>query len=286
MLRNAALSFFVGFSLSTTTTTNTLSFALRYIHTRTARNTTSVAQARRRNIDDRSFEEVIFFYLHCVRIHETVLHCVSRDVQKYWGAGVEYVIGVDEAGRGPIAGPVVAAACAIPQSVFIEGVRDSKQLTPQSRDKLFAALTSSPLVHWAYCAIEIYEREPNMNILEATMHAMKESVSALISQSELPLDRCYALVDGGQSTRLCVPSHAVVGGDRVIYPIAAASILAKVTRDRIMLRFHEQWPYYGFDANKGYPSKNHLSAIAVRGPCPIHRLSFSPLKHMRIQPPQ
>jgi ribonuclease HII len=192
--------------------------------------------------------------------------------------GVADVAGVDEAGRGPLAGPVVAAALVLP-SAWIEGglpaalmgLNDSKQLTAAQREAFFTALQASEGIRFgiAQVAAEVIDR---INILQATHRAMNDALAQLRPPPP------HALVDGTRVKSLQFPQTAIVKGDARSYSIAAASVLAKVTRDRLMVAYDQQWPQYGFAAHKGYGTPEHLAAIARHGPCPIHRRSFAPLK--------
>jgi ribonuclease HII len=195
-----------------------------------------------------------------------------------WTQGMTRIAGVDEAGRGPLAGPVVAAAAILPAKWAesglpseLEGLNDSKQLTAAQREKYFAFLTACPEVQFAIAQVGA-EQIDAINILRATHRAMNNALAQLQSAPE------HALVDGRPVKTMTVPQTAIVRGDARSYSIAAASVLAKVTRDRLMLEFDRQWPKYGFAEHKGYGTAQHLEAIAAHGPCPIHRRSFAPLK--------
>jgi len=195
-----------------------------------------------------------------------------------WNRGATRVAGVDEAGRGPLAGPVVAAAAILPARWAasglpheLEGLNDSKQLTRLQREHFFAFLTTCAEVEFAVAEIESV-RIDEINILRATHRAMNDALAQLRPAPQ------HALVDGRPVKTLRVPQTAIVKGDARSYSIAAASVLAKVTRDRLMLEFDRRWPVYGFAAHKGYGTAQHLAALATHGPCPIHRRSFAPLK--------
>jgi ribonuclease HII len=195
-----------------------------------------------------------------------------------WNRGTTRVAGVDEAGRGPLAGPVVAAAAILPAKwaasglpVELEGLNDSKQLTKTQREKFFALLTSCGQVEFAIAQMDAALID-EINILQATHRAMNDALAKLNPQPQ------HALVDGRPVKTMRVPQTAIVKGDARSYSIAAASVLAKVTRDRLMLDFDRQWPKYGFAEHKGYGTARHLAAISAHGPCPIHRRSFAPLK--------
>jgi ribonuclease HII len=195
-----------------------------------------------------------------------------------WQAGLTRVAGVDEAGRGPLAGPVVAAAAILPSRwaemglpAELAGLNDSKQLTEAQREKYFAFLTRCAEIEFAIAQVEAGVID-EINILQATHRAMNDALAKL---NPLPP---HALVDGRPVKTLRVPQTAIVKGDARSFSIAAASVLAKVTRDRQMLEYHVRFPEYGFDEHKGYGTAKHLAAIAKHGACAIHRRSFAPLK--------
>ena len=198
--------------------------------------------------------------------------------QPLWTAGVHRVAGVDEAGRGPLAGPVVAAAAILPPRwaqtglpAALAGLNDSKQLTEAQREKYFIFLTACAEIEFGIALVDAGVID-EINILQATHRAMNLALAQL-----RPLPP-HALVDGRPVKTLRVPQTAIVKGDARSYSIAAASVLAKVTRDRLMLEYHAQFPAYGFDEHKGYGTAKHLAAIAKHGACPIHRKTFAPLK--------
>ena len=199
-----------------------------------------------------------------------------------WIQGVTRVAGVDEAGRGPLAGPVVAAAAILPSKWAetglppeLEGLNDSKQLTPAQREKFFTFLTACPEVQFAIAQVGAGQIDA-INILRATHRAMNDALAQLQPAPE------HVLVDGRPVKTMAVPQTAIVQGDARSYSIAAASVLAKVTRDRLMLVFDQQWPKYGFAEHKGYGTEQHLAAIIAHGPCPIHRRSFAPLRPAQL----
>ena len=184
--------------------------------------------------------------------------------------GIFLVAGVDEAGRGPLAGPVVAAAVILPEEAAPDGLDDSKRLSAARRAKFHAMLTNHPGIIWAVgeaCVEEI----DRINILRATHLAMARAIAGL---SRMP---GHALVDGLPVQGLPVSHTALVGGDGTSMSIAAASIIAKVTRDRAMLALDEHYPRYGFARHKGYGVPEHLEALRKHGPCPAHRRSFAPV---------
>ena len=195
-----------------------------------------------------------------------------------WQKNVARIAGVDEAGRGPLAGPVVAAAAILPSRwaetglpAGLAGLNDSKQLTAAQREKYFQFITGCEEIEFAIAQVDAAAID-EINILQATHHAMNDALAQLNPQPQ------HALVDGRPGKTMRVPQTALVKGDARSYSIAAASVLAKVTRDRLMLGFHAQFPEYGFAEHKGYGTAKHLAAIAQFGACPIHRKSFAPLK--------
>jgi ribonuclease HII len=185
--------------------------------------------------------------------------------------GFYHIAGVDEAGRGPLAGPVVAAACILPESALIEGIDDSKKLPPSERFRIFQQIVSTADVEYGVGIVDALIID-QVNILQATFQAMIIAISRLNRQPD------YLLIDGNRMPATPIPGHAIIKGDSLSQSIAAASIIAKETRDQIMRAFHEQWPQYHFSAHKGYATQEHLLAIQKYGPCPIHRMSFDPLK--------
>ncbi|PMS23731.1 ribonuclease HII [Trinickia dabaoshanensis] len=183
---------------------------------------------------------------------------------------LDIVCGVDEAGRGPLAGPVVAAAVILDPKRRIRGLDDSKALSAKKREALYEKIVERSL---SYCvASASVEEIDRLNILHATMLAMKRAVEGL------SLTPTLARIDGNRCPELSVRSEAVIGGDALVPAISAASILAKVTRDRMLLELHAQFPAYGFDAHAGYGTPQHLAALAEHGPCEHHRRSFAPVR--------
>lgn len=189
-----------------------------------------------------------------------------------WDQGYQSLTGIDEAGRGPLAGPVVAACIYIPKGLWIEGVYDSKKLSEKQRNTLFDILTSHSDISYGLGIVNAQVID-EINILQATFQAMREAYSQLPQQSD------FVLIDG-VSLKLDVPSLKLIKGDSRSFLVAAASILAKVTRDRLMLKYHEKWPEYGFDRHKGYGTQKHRDVLKEIGPCPIHRLTFEPIKSL------
>lgn len=187
--------------------------------------------------------------------------------------GYQVIAGVDEAGRGPLAGPVVAAACVFSRGLVIEGIDDSKKLTPKEREELYQVLVNHPEIDFALGIVE-HSQIDAINILQASLEAMA------IAVKNLALEPDFLLVDGNQRPPTEVALKTVIKGDSLSQSIAAASILAKHSRDQMMLQFHQEWPQYGFDKHKGYATRTHLQAIQEHGPCPIHRKSFEPIKSL------
>lgn len=190
-------------------------------------------------------------------------------------AGHKIIAGVDEVGRGPIAGPVTAAAAILTPGDIPEGLNDSKKLTPKRRDAAFEAIMARAMVGIAHCSVEEIDHH---NILRAAHIAMLRAVEAL------PVTPDYLLIDGNLIPNGCpIPSQAVIKGDGKSLSIAAASIAAKVTRDRIMVDLAQQHPGYGWETNAGYPSKSHISALQDLGVTPHHRRSFKPVHNILYQ---
>lgn len=180
--------------------------------------------------------------------------------------GYKSICGIDEAGRGPLCGPVVAAACILPLGLEIPGLNDSKKLTEKKRDALFDIICENAV---SYCIASASVEEINeLNILEADMLAMRRAVEGL----SVPAD--FAIIDGNVTRGFDVPSKAIVHGDAISQSIAAASILAKVTRDRMCIELDRQYPQYGIAKHKGYGTKAHMEALRKFGPAPIYRTKF------------
>ena len=183
-----------------------------------------------------------------------------------YNAGFQAVCGIDEAGRGPLSGCVVAAACILPLDCHIEGLNDSKKLSPKKREALFDEIRACAI---AYSIAEASPAEiDEINILNATMLAMRRAVEGL------PVPADFALIDGNTSRGFSIPTQTVIKGDSVSASIAAASILAKVTRDRMCLEDDKKYPAYQFAKHKGYSTALHMQILREIGPCPIHRRSF------------
>jgi len=178
--------------------------------------------------------------------------------------------GVDEAGRGPLAGNVVASAVILGEGHDIQGLADSKKLTPRRREQLELEIKSSSKA-WSVVSVSAQEID-NINILQATMLAMKQAVE------RLPVPPDHVFIDGNRCPSITYPATAIIKGDSRVAEISAASILAKVERDRQMQDLHLEYPCYGFDKHKGYPTKLHLQALKDHGLCPEHRRSYKPVK--------
>lgn len=193
-----------------------------------------------------------------------------------WGQGLDLVCGVDEVGRGPLAGPVVASAVVFPKEVSLSGVKDSKKLTPEKREELFELIHENALdVGIGIVNEKIIDQ---MNILNASLLAMQKAIKKLKRKPDV------VLIDGNQKIpHLPIPQIAVVKGDSLSLSIAAASIIAKVTRDRLMDKCHKKFPHFCFDENRGYSSKSHLEALKNFGPCEIHRKSFKTVKLLKFK---
>jgi ribonuclease HII len=198
---------------------------------------------------------------------------MSLSEERLRAEGFVRIAGLDEAGRGPLAGPVVAAACILPSGTFFPQLNDSKKLTPKQRETLYAEITSCSKLLYGIGIID-EKTIDSVNILQATFLAMRKAVEALSIKPD------YILIDGNQVPPFDIPSESIVQGDGLSISIAAASILAKVTRDKIMMELDEKYPKYGFKQHKGYGTGQHLEAIQAYGPCPIHRKSFDPIKSM------
>ncbi len=184
--------------------------------------------------------------------------------------GPGLLAGVDEAGRGPLAGPVVAAAVMLDELQPIKGLADSKTLSPRRREQLYDEIRARAL---CCCVAEASAQEiDTLNILQATLLSMRRAVEGL------RLAPHFVLVDGNRLPVLKMPAQAIVKGDAKVQAIAAASVLAKVHRDRLCVELHERYPQYGFAAHKGYPTAEHLQALRMHGACPEHRRSFAPVR--------
>ncbi|MEX0962232.1 MAG: ribonuclease HII [Simkaniaceae bacterium] len=191
--------------------------------------------------------------------------------QRYWSQGLEVVAGLDEAGRGPLAGPVVAAAVVLPRDKSYPFIDDSKALTPKKREEAYQRLIQDKSVYYGV-GIVMHNVIDRINILQATFEAFKLAID------HLTLNPNALLFDGPYFPELPLPQEGIVKGDRESLSIAAASIIAKVVRDEMMREYHNKWPEFDFATHKGYATKAHLEAIRTYGASPIHRMSFEPLK--------
>ncbi|MDB6022882.1 MAG: Ribonuclease [Pedosphaera sp.] len=203
--------------------------------------------------------------------------------RELWEQGLTLVAGVDEAGCGPLAGPVVAGAVVFPHSWLetglhskLRGLNDSKQLTEEQREKYFDIITSHPEIGRAVSIVDV-EMIDRINIRQAAWRGMNLALDQLAPKPQ------HVLVDGMRIKWLPYPHTALVQGDGRSYSIAAASVLAKVTRDRLMREYDRQYPGYGFAEHKGYATPQHYAAISERGPCPIHRRSFAPFRQVEVE---
>jgi ribonuclease HII len=199
-----------------------------------------------------------------------------KEEKKLWKKGFKVVVGLDEAGRGPLAGPVVAAAVSlIPHSKFkIPKIRDSKKLSPQKREELYRWITQSPFVEWGIGKVseKVIDR---INIFEATKLAMKKATFNLERKLKRKAD--FLILEGNFKIDLPIPQKSIIKGDEKVLSCAMASIIAKVTRDKIMEKYAKKFPEYGFEKHKGYGTRLHLKMLKKYGPCPIHRRSFLPV---------
>jgi ribonuclease HII len=198
------------------------------------------------------------------------MRCTLKHENALRKTGLQFIAGIDEAGRGPLAGPVVAAAVILPGGFRHSLIDDSKKLRAEQREEAYAALTRRADVCWAVAVVG-HDEIDRFNILRASHEAMRRAVRALATPPE------HALIDGLPVRPFPIPHTAIIKGDGQCKSIAAASIMAKVTRDRIMLRLDAEYPGYGFARHKGYATDLHLERLKLHGPCPIHRKTFLPV---------
>ncbi len=194
--------------------------------------------------------------------------------QRARSQGYKSIAGIDEAGRGPLAGPVVAAACIFPENFYLPGINDSKKLTAEERERLYHLIMENPEILSGVGIVDALMID-QINILQATFQAMAAAILQLKQKPD------YILFDGNQfpkSLQLEIFCEGIVEGDSLSQSVMAAGILAKVTRDKMMLEYHKTWPGYGFDEHKGYGTQKHLENLKALGPCPIHRRSYEPVK--------
>lgn len=203
------------------------------------------------------------------------MRCSLRHERALQKAGVELIAGIDEAGRGPLAGPVVAAAVILPCKFRHKVLTDSKQLSAATRAAIYEEFMSLTGLVWSVCVVD-HEEIDRINILRATHQAMRRAVAALSVQPQ------HVLIDGLPVRPFPIPQTALVGGDGASFSIAAASIIAKVTRDRIMVEMDALYPGYNFSQHKGYGTAEHLDILRANGPCPIHRRSFLPVREAQL----
>ncbi|OGC07382.1 ribonuclease HII [candidate division WOR-1 bacterium RIFOXYA2_FULL_36_21] len=196
----------------------------------------------------------------------------AREESFFRKKGLDFIAGVDEAGRGPLAGPVVAAAVILPKQYKIKGLDDSKKLSEKERERLFYIIQKKAVD----IGIGIVDQKTidKVNILQATLMAMKIAIESLSPRPDI------VLIDGKQKTRTIIPQKCIIRGDGKCNCISAASIIAKVTRDKIMADMDKLYPLYGFKEHKGYGTKKHINKILTLGPCEIHRQSFDPIKSL------
>jgi ribonuclease HII len=198
------------------------------------------------------------------------MRCGFRYEKKLRAIGVARIAGIDEVGRGALAGPVVAGAVILPEKFRRRKLNDSKQLAPELRQEIYHDLVGNASIVWAVGIVDSLEID-RINILRATHQAMRAAIAALIAQPE------HVLIDGLPVFPFPLPQTAIIDGDCLSVSIAAASVIAKVTRDRIMRDFCEKFPEYCFSQHKGYGTPLHLTKLHEHGPCPIHRRSFEPV---------
>ena len=195
---------------------------------------------------------------------------LQYETRLHQSGAAKIIAGIDEAGRGPLAGPVVAAAVILPEGYAHRWLNDSKQLSPSRRQSIYRELTGDSSVSWAVASLDAADVD-RLNILRATYEAMRRAFGALSRRPD------HALIDGRPVHPFPVPHTAIVDGDAISLSIAAASVIAKVTRDRLMDEIDVRYPAYGFSRHKGYATSHHLAILARDGPCPIHRYSFRPV---------
>ena len=209
-------------------------------------------------------------------INNTLIHSMIQEEKRLWTKGYKYVAGIDEAGRGPLAGPVVASAVFIPQEWFkeakkIRNIRDSKQLSEKKREEVFKEMMKNKNIKWGIGIIseKIIDR---INILEATKLAMIDAIKDLEKKNNIKAD--YAVIDGKMKLDISIDQGSIIKGDDKVFSISAASIIAKVTRDEIMIKYDKKYPDYNFKKHKGYGTKEHIDNLKKHGKCSIHRKTF------------
>ena len=202
-----------------------------------------------------------------------------QEEKKLWGKGYKYIAGIDEAGRGPLAGPVVSAAVLVFKKDFtevrkIKSVKDSKKLTEKKREEVFPLLTDNSKLKWGIGIVseKVIDR---INILEATKLSMIKAIKDLEKRNKIKVD--YIILDGKMKLNVSINQESIIKADDKVFSVSAASIIAKVTRDRIMRKYDQQYPQYDIKKHKGYGTKEHLRSIKKNGPCKIHRMTFAPI---------
>ena len=198
---------------------------------------------------------------------------MSRWEKSYWEENISLVAGVDEAGRGPLAGPVVAAACILKPGIYIPNLNDSKKLSESQRKEIFQLITTHPEIIFGIGITSASEID-QVNILQATFLSMQRAVNNLSIQPQV------LLIDGNRAPKMALPMKTIVKGDALSISIAAASIIAKVTRDALLDNLDDKYPQYGFKNHKGYGTKEHLNTLTQFGPCEEHRKTFAPIKNI------
>ena len=197
------------------------------------------------------------------------------EFERKYGADFHCICGIDEAGRGPFAGPVVAGAVVLPESLLIEGLNDSKKVSPKKRKELYEEIKEKAISYGI--GMSSPGRIDEINILQATMEGMCQAVQQLSQPAD------YVLIDAVKLKNLPLPQLSLIKGDAKSASIAAASIIAKVTRDRLMEEYDRQYPEYGFGSHKGYGTAEHIAAVEKYGPCPIHRMTFEPIRTIKAK---
>lgn len=198
-----------------------------------------------------------------------------NEEKKLWRKGYKRVAGLDEAGRGPLAGPVVAAVVVIKPIILVilKGVKDSKKLSSEKREKLYKLITRNQNLEWGIGLVS-EKKIDKINIKNAAELAMEKAIASLRRKPD------FLIFDKGVNLKLGISKKSILNADEKVFSCAAASILAKVRRDRIMMRYHKKYPCYGFDKHKGYPTKLHRKMLKKFGPCKIHRKTFKPVKRL------
>ncbi len=215
--------------------------------------------------------------------------------KKLWKQRYKFVVGLDEVGRGPLAGSVIAAAVSVSSSIYkvikLKGINDSKKLSEKQREEFYKILTKHSAISWGI-GIVSEKVIDKINILEATKLAMARAIASLISKSQYPISKQiqnpkskilkpeFLLIDGNFGIDSKIPQKSIIKGDEKVFSISVASIVAKVTRDRLMQKMHKKYPQYGFDKHKGYGTKLHIKNLEKFGPCKIHRKTFDPVRSL------